>query len=199
MLGLAQASADPTDSPEIGPPPIAHFEAGDPIQYDSSQDKLRGMSMLEDAEGLNAALLINLETRRKRRESSQRADSTVIESAPSEVKNQGGQDGRTSREHSLKPGAKRKSNARDEDGQAETQAACEDDTRNHDVPRADDTQHTKPTGKEKHARQRSSEDPVRNKERSRERPKVDISSALVGRNVLAPSKPTSYITELAHS
>ena len=51
-----------TDSPEIGPPPIAHFE--DPDRYGS-----RESSKVKDQDGPAVNVAVNSETRKKRRES----------------------------------------------------------------------------------------------------------------------------------
>ena len=51
------------DSPDLGPPPIAHFDEGDPIKFDPNNDK----QCLDETP--TAVLSANLETRKKRRES----------------------------------------------------------------------------------------------------------------------------------
>ena len=202
MVGLAQASVDPTDSPELGPPPIAHFEAGDPIKYDSNNDKTQKKSKPDNSEVLNPSLLVNLEPRRKRRESSQLANHTVKEPATLGTGHQGEEVAQAVQERPLKSGAKRKFNAREEEDVGTTKGGSEIDfqfTRNHVVPPQDDTQGSKSNGIERHSRQKSSEELARNKDRSRERPKVDTNSALTGRNVLAPSKRPILMADMAWS
>ncbi|KAL8869930.1 MAG: hypothetical protein Q9174_003901 [Haloplaca sp. 1 TL-2023] len=189
MVELAQAAVDPTDSPELGPPPIAHFEAGDPIKYDSNGDETQKKLRPDNPGVLNASLLVNLEPRRKRRESSQVANHTVKEPAALGTGHQGDEVARAEQERPLKSGAKRKFNAREEDDIGLTKGGSENDfqyMRNHVLPPRDDTQGSNPNGTEKHSRQKSSEEVAKIKDRSGERSKADASSALTGRNVLAP-------------
>ncbi|GAM89673.1 hypothetical protein ANO11243_077120 [Dothideomycetidae sp. 11243] len=59
-----------TDSPDLGPPPVSRFDYADPIKFDREQFK-SAPATCEDEEGpieIPAELAINLETRRKRRE-----------------------------------------------------------------------------------------------------------------------------------
>ena len=110
MLGIFTDPANITDSPDLGPPPVAHFDEGDPIKFDATQ-KLSPESV-EDAQ---PKLSTNLETRKRRRESAQQIDvgvksadidsheytaSTATALAPSQP---------------TKPSTKRKFNARDDD------------------------------------------------------------------------------------
>ncbi|KAL8735266.1 MAG: hypothetical protein Q9181_002878 [Wetmoreana brouardii] len=200
MLGLARKSDEIADSPELGPPPIAHFEAGDPIKYDSRQDESGKKPKLESTEELNPALLVNLETRRKRRESSQRADPAL--SAQSQASYQENLDRQPKKEHPLKSGAKRKFNAREDEGQIEaTTAPARDDfqfSRSTNAAQSENTDHTRPVSdeNERQARQRPSEDHARSRDGSREKPKANSSAVSGGRNVLAPSKLALYVSPL---
>ncbi|KAL1797458.1 hypothetical protein ACET3X_004064 [Alternaria dauci] len=65
---IQQASEDPdSQSPDIGPPPVARFEDEDPIGFDPSS---AAEEQHEDAgDDGEPALSVNLETRKKRRES----------------------------------------------------------------------------------------------------------------------------------
>ncbi|KAL8702158.1 MAG: hypothetical protein Q9201_004550 [Fulgogasparrea decipioides] len=190
LLGLAPKPDETADSPELGPPPIAHFEAGDPIKYDSRQDEFGRKSKLETTEELNPALLVNLETRRKRRESSQRADPAL--SAQSQATHQENLDGQSKKEHPLKSGAKRKFSAREDEGQIEaTTAPARDDfqfSRSTNAVQSENTEHTRPMSDqtEKQAGQRPSEDHARSRDGSREKPKANPNAVSGGRNVLAP-------------
>ena len=110
MLGIFTDPANITDSPDLGPPPVAHFDEGDPIKFDATQKP--SPESVEDAQ---PKLSTNLETRKRRRESSQQTDvgvknanidlheytaSTATALAPSQL---------------TKPSTKRKFNARDDD------------------------------------------------------------------------------------
>jgi hypothetical protein len=68
LLGLTTDPDNLTDSPDLGPPPVAHFEEGDPIKFDHSQNQSSPLELAIDEE--NPVLSPNLETRKKRRESS---------------------------------------------------------------------------------------------------------------------------------
>ncbi|KAK8210267.1 hypothetical protein M8818_003434 [Zalaria obscura] len=60
------------ESPDLGPPPVAHFECEDPIKFDPQpQPQPQGTEGNEadgEEEELSAALSVNLETRRKRKD-----------------------------------------------------------------------------------------------------------------------------------
>ena len=94
-----------TDSPDLGPPPIAHFEEGDPIKFDHNQGASSRNSIGEATDTINPALSANLETRKKRRESSHHLETSRPVAA----------DVSSTMEQPLKSGAKRKLNARDDD------------------------------------------------------------------------------------
>lgn len=67
LLGIFSDQDNVADSPDLGPPPVAHFEEGDPVKFEPA----RGSAPTTDAEDGSAQnrLFANLETRRKRRES----------------------------------------------------------------------------------------------------------------------------------
>ena len=69
MLGIFADPANTTDSPDLGPPPVAHFDEGDPIKFDATQK-----SPPESVEDAQPKLSANLETRKRRRESSHQID-----------------------------------------------------------------------------------------------------------------------------
>ncbi|KAL9611419.1 MAG: hypothetical protein Q9167_003925 [Letrouitia subvulpina] len=100
---LSNASST-IDSPDLGPPPVAHFEEGDPIKLDAFQAPTSDRPE-SDVRDLHPALLANLETRRKRRSSSNRPEAEVTE--PNHNRNV--LYSKSTSEH-LKSGAKRKFN-----------------------------------------------------------------------------------------
>ncbi|KAK4992391.1 hypothetical protein LTR50_001150 [Elasticomyces elasticus] len=58
------------ESPDLGPPPVAHFECDDPIKFDPAvrENRPDSQTRAEDAELLPTTLSVNLETRRKRKD-----------------------------------------------------------------------------------------------------------------------------------
>jgi hypothetical protein len=101
--------ADNTDSPDIGPPPVSQFINEDPVKIDLPT---KSDTNKEENSEMDPARSINLEQRRKRRESTappEQKRSSRFEPGPS-------QSGREVAQ-SLKAGAKRKLSTReDEDG-----------------------------------------------------------------------------------
>ncbi|KAI9664811.1 MAG: hypothetical protein M1821_006259 [Bathelium mastoideum] len=65
------------ESPDIGPPPVAHFECDDPIKFEPRQTKTEQSSAMSPHDE-NTFLPANLETRKKRRESNTMFDSRRI-------------------------------------------------------------------------------------------------------------------------
>ena len=67
MLGILSPPDNSADSPDLGPPPVAHFEEGERIKYDT-------ITQVQESEAVTAfpvdTSFSNLETRKKRRESS---------------------------------------------------------------------------------------------------------------------------------
>ncbi len=115
LLGLTADPDNLTDSPDLGPPPVAHFEEGDPIKFDPSQEQVSYPEpTLEEG---NPMLSANLETRKKRRESSHRrdrgADKANTELTTTLLSTESGTG------QALKSGAKRKLNIREEDDPSE--------------------------------------------------------------------------------
>ena len=118
MLGLLGDPAHTPESPDLGPPPIAHFEDGDPVKTDAEYLKSIRMEPSAAESVIPDILPENLETRKKRRESAKHSeprrfdsDTTTTLSVP---------DGTTHESHQpLKSGAKRKLSARDDDDGAE--------------------------------------------------------------------------------
>jgi hypothetical protein len=97
------------DSPDLGPPPIAHFNIEDPVKQVSPTASRTSPHVLQDDE-LPAALSINLETRRKRKDGQPRLEirqHSILAQSPRKA------DGEPST--MLRTGAKRKLADRDLD------------------------------------------------------------------------------------
>ncbi|KAL9065312.1 MAG: hypothetical protein Q9157_007514 [Trypethelium eluteriae] len=121
IAGL-RLSDQTNESPDIGPPPVAHFECDDPIKFEPRRNQTEQPD-LNDADGISVALPPNLETRRKRRESNTRFDSKRIQVfESSSPKDQTGLQFTTvalephDTKPTLKAGAKRKLSVRDGTG-----------------------------------------------------------------------------------
>ncbi|KAL8645366.1 MAG: hypothetical protein Q9210_006740 [Variospora velana] len=188
LLGILPDSGDPADSPDLGPPPIAHFEAGDPIKFETTHHESPRKERAESAGVLNPALLANLETRRKRRESSRQGENGGSE--PKDLHTiQQEQVGGTSRpEHTLKSGAKRKFSAR-EDEQPEIHSVSErDDDFKYNRALEHHAERSEPVimQPEKQAEQETEHEMVKITARSRGRPKINANPSTNSRNVLAP-------------
>ena len=111
---------DVSESPELGPPPIAHFDPTDPVKQDPTDKTELGDHSGKHGDGgddndTTADLFLNLETRRKRRPSSLIKDTNETPSSsviqPANVES----DDTTRSSSSLRVGAKRKLSARDEE------------------------------------------------------------------------------------
>lgn len=116
MVELFSDPANATDSPDLGPPPVAHFEEADPIKFDT------GKRVEEPApdvgEEIPQALSANLQTRRKRRESSYSSDmgrTQKIENSAAQRGNDLLTSSSTGSSQPLKSGAKRKLSVRDDE------------------------------------------------------------------------------------
>ena len=106
-----------TDSPDLGPPPVAHFDEGDPIKFDSKSERSISRALSESTEGLQPTLPANLETRKKRRESSHHRDIGEQKSTAKSSQEATSRDSGVATGQPLKSGAKRKLNVRDEEDQ----------------------------------------------------------------------------------
>jgi len=62
------------ESPDLGPPPVAHFECEDPIKFDPPAPKEPATRDTEDEENIPAEMSVNLETRRKRKDSQSKVE-----------------------------------------------------------------------------------------------------------------------------
>jgi hypothetical protein len=104
------------NSPDIGPPPVSRFETDGPIAFDPNP--LSEEQMDEPVEESEPALSINLETRKKRRESGPKLNIrrvSVFESPPEEAK-EGAKEATNERTGKLvRVGAKRKFNVQEDE------------------------------------------------------------------------------------
>lgn len=116
LLELFSDPANAVDSPDLGPPPVAHFEEGDPIKFDAGK---RVEEPTPDiGEEIPQALSANLETRRKRRESSHSGDLGRAQKTEPSAAQRGNDLLTTSSAGSsqpLKSGAKRKLSVREDE------------------------------------------------------------------------------------
>ena len=106
-----------TDSPDLGPPPVAHFDEGDPIKFDPKPERSISRTSSESTEGSQPTLPANLETRKKRRESSHHRDIGEQKSTAKSSQEATSRDPDVATGQPLKSGAKRKLNVRDEEDQ----------------------------------------------------------------------------------
>ena len=97
-----------TDSPDLGPPPVAHFDDGDPVKYDKSP-LIESGNAAEESDLPGDLAFANLETRRKRKD-----NNAPKESLQSEKLNDQNQRSAASSSQILKQGAKRKLSTRDD-------------------------------------------------------------------------------------
>ena len=103
---VAETAIDTTDSPEIGPPPVSQFVDEEPVKIDLPTRPKKDSH--EDLSELDPALSVNLEQRRKRRDSSSNSESRLSSKVePESVEKES--------TRSLKTGAKRKLSARDDE------------------------------------------------------------------------------------
>jgi len=106
MALLSDAAVDTTDSPEIGPPPVSQFVDEDPVKIDLPSRARK--QELEEPSSLDPAMSINLEQRKKRKDSIGGSESRRA----SKVEPLQGTKDPTG---ALKVGAKRKMSARDDE------------------------------------------------------------------------------------
>ena len=118
MLEVFTDTANVTDSPDLGPPPIAHFDEGDPIKYDPKTEKDASRGPSEPIEDSHVKLPANLETRKRRRESSHHREIEDQKTSAKANQEATSKDLGTNVGQPLKSGAKRKLNMRDEEDQA---------------------------------------------------------------------------------
>ncbi|TVY17869.1 Shugoshin [Lachnellula arida] len=144
LVSEADARGDTTDSPEIGPPPVSQFVDEDPVKIDLPK---RGRKNdLEDLTGLDPAQSVNLEQRRKRKES-------LGPNEPQHTSNTQATQEPQANTGSLKTGAKRKFSVRDDEEQQPvsqpiqqspddfkfTRVSSEDRAKNKPVPQSENS------------------------------------------------------------
>lgn len=112
-------AADTVDSPELGPPPIAHFEGGDPAKTDPSGEDVHSTKPLISEDDIQPAMFANLETRKRRRETTNLRETMSFGIESDDLKNSNITEQPTLIRKSLKSGAKRKLDvAADQDREA---------------------------------------------------------------------------------
>lgn len=117
LLGMTADPANTTDSPDLGPPPVAHFDEGDPIKFDATQKLSPREGSAEITEEEQPRLSVNLETRKRRRESSHRLDMGVRNVSLDSNGYAASTATATPADQPLRSSAKRKLNVRDDDDQ----------------------------------------------------------------------------------
>ncbi|KAL8711332.1 MAG: hypothetical protein Q9220_004229 [cf. Caloplaca sp. 1 TL-2023] len=191
LLSLSHNPSGSVDSPDLGPPPIAHFEASDPIKFDAGEAGNADEEFLQPSDDFNPALLANLETRRKRKGSSQPGEDQIID-LPGQQDERGGRPAAPYElEHTLKAGAKRRFSAR-EDGVEYSTAAPkrreQQDDENHGIPQSlsDDRAKLPRVLAETQSGRKMPEEISRIKDRPREKISTGTKLASSGRSILAP-------------
>lgn len=110
---IQEQAADTTDSPDIGPPPVLESVDSDPVKFDLVS---RPKPHMEDEVDLQPALSVNLEQRRRRRESSGPSGANRAPSNLPKLESEGPEPVSTS----LKAGAKRKLDVREDETSKES-------------------------------------------------------------------------------
>jgi len=110
-------SANALDSPDLGPPPVASWEDGDPTKNNAVQNSPIQQCRTESTESVAMPSLANLETRKKRRESTHHAEAQISKADNTQLLPQIPR--KESVTQPFKAGAKRKLNVRDDDGDLE--------------------------------------------------------------------------------
>ncbi len=114
--------ANITDSPDLGPPPVGHFEDGEPGVFEQARE------VNTEDESTQRTLFAHLETRKRRRETS-----NIVQSKAHEVIDHQPQQPRTSLDkitppiQSLKSGAKRKISVTEDESRSEPRKSPRDD------------------------------------------------------------------------
>ena len=144
---LVGEDAEASESPDLGPPPVAHFDVPDPIKFEPRRPLADNRTLPIDEEEVMVDST-NLETRRKRRVSSLLRKVSDLQEDPSNAMTES-QDFA----NSLKPGSKRKLGAREEDEKAEPKSSDDFSFQrksaisNTPLPRANSSRFTRAPGK----------------------------------------------------
>ena len=196
LLGIFADPVNTTDSPDLGPPPVAHFEEGDPIKFDTTQEQ-PPVKTSESADETQLKLSANLETRKKRRESSHRRDVDFGNANVGATMSTSYVDMAIPTSQPLKSGAKRKLNVHDDDDPPAKVKEPEKrdislDGRNSDLRMSDNGITTLlPGAAVKAVGERSSEAALRGNPGKDSKGKASVASATVtanSRKALGPSK-----------
>ena len=122
LFGILNDQGDSADSPDLGPPPVAHFDDGNPIKQDGGYPA----GLESDSAELGSSLAFaNLETRRKRRESTFSKESAAdrTQNLSSSLEDTSTPIGTLSSQP-IKLGAKRKLSVRDDEERIDLSAAA---------------------------------------------------------------------------
>ena len=147
---LVGEDAEASESPDLGPPPVAHFDVPDPIKFEPRRPLAdNGTSPIHEEEVMVDST--NLETRRKRRVSSLLQKVSDLQEDPGNAMTES-QDNA----NSLKAGSKRKLSAREEDDGLKAELKSSDDfsfqrkfaISNTPLPRANSSRFTRAPGKQ---------------------------------------------------
>lgn len=128
--GISLDVANVTDSPEIGPPPVAHFEDGDPANFYPERRYIATKTSPKSEGKGRPDKLMNLEVRKKRRETSNHGQSLLDETIDKESLETSNASiiSSSSLSQPFKSGAKRKLNSREGEDKGElTEASNEDE------------------------------------------------------------------------
>ncbi|KAI9811465.1 MAG: hypothetical protein M1827_005448 [Pycnora praestabilis] len=130
LLGIVSDPANSTESPDLGPPPIAHFVEEDPIKFDPGQRPTERRARLDGADEETFALPANLETRKKRRDSitiPKSKSSSRFELKATQPPGNVPNPAEATLAQPLKAGAKRKLDVRDDKQRTDTTSDAEPD------------------------------------------------------------------------
>jgi hypothetical protein len=118
---LVEDNVEASESPDLGPPPVAHFDVPDPIKFEPWRMVADNRSLSTDEEEVMVNST-NLETRRKRRVSSFLQNTSSLTKEPGSAATEA-----QASDSSLNPGSKRKLSAREEDDSMNTVSKSSDD------------------------------------------------------------------------
>lgn len=127
-IGQFPDIANLTDSPELGPPPIAHFDEGNPSKVDSKQESVAFEAPRNIVADAQPTLFANLETRKKRRETSNLVHSIQDATSCSQpLQTLGATDESMSEEQHIQSSAKRKLSARENENRSRPESGLNTD------------------------------------------------------------------------
>lgn len=115
------------DSPELGPPPIAHFEDGDPTKFSPTRDNAQSEKYHISEADIQPGIFANLETRKRRRETSNLRQTISLNADSPGIEPSINMEQPTLTRQPLKSGAKRKLDVAEDEDRGETEKVCEND------------------------------------------------------------------------